>query len=262
MHYIFTQVDGCCLIAHCYYVCNILNTGFLSIRNSDVIFARIWRKKQYIDLNVIDMKKFFVLLIFLGAGAGLWAQPGEHPRNVVKLSGGLDFVTSKVYLPVDWKSFNQIKSVRWQPGVTASMEYQHFWKSGLGFGLNLIYNDTRYSVKNYGKKAAIRSIYAGPSLAYSGCFNKHWRVDCAIGGGYGELGGDLFNTYRGFGVLLKGGIEYMITRHFGVGAELSELYIFTNDDELKYLKDIIPSASSDVSGLSRIGISAGMRFYF
>ena len=54
----------------------------------------------------------------------------------------------------------------------------------------------------------------------------------------------------------------MITRHFGVGAELSELYIFTNSDELDELKDIIPSASSDVSGLSRIGISAGMRFYF
>lgn len=212
-----------------------------------------------------------VCLLGLCVCIGMRAQTNEPPRNVVKVSGGLDFVTSKVYLPQNLYYGRKIMASSWRPGVSALVDYEHFWKSGWGFGLNVIYNDTRYSTEGHyidlseTKRERIgipmRSYYVGPSVAYSGCYKKRWRYEGACGLGYGHISGFL-DDYSGIGSLLRVGMEYMITSHFGVGAELNELIIFTSDDSLDDFKEVYPSESNVTSGLSRLGIAAGVRFYF
>lgn len=205
-----------------------------------------------------------VLLLCLFAGITIKAQSSAPPSNVIKVSGGLDFVTSKMYLPDYSGSRTGIKSNSWQPGVSALIEYEHFWKSGWGFGVNLLYNDTRYNIDGdrMSASAALRSVYIGPSLVYSGCFKDHWRVECGYGMGYGFLGGDLAEN-DGFGMMFKAGIEYMVTPHFGVGVELNELVVYTKEDDYtEEFKRLYPGESNFKSGMSRLGLAAGVRLYF
>ena len=84
-----------------------------------------------------------VLLLCLLAAITVKAQSNEPPSNVIKVSGGLDFVTSKMYLPDYTTGTDKVKATSWKPGVSALVDYEHFWKSGWGFGLNFMYNDTR-----------------------------------------------------------------------------------------------------------------------
>ena len=206
-----------------------------------------------------------VLLLCLCAGITIKAQSNEPPSNVIKVSGGLDFVTSKIYYPENRYQGSKVKASSWKPGVSALVEYEHFWKSGWGFGVNLIYNDTRYSQEgrlNENPSLALRSVYIGPSLVYSGCFNDHWRVECGYGLGYGFLGGDLAEN-DGLGMMFKAGIEYMVTPHFGLGVELNELVVYTKEDNsTEEFKRLYPSESNFTSGISRLGLAAGVRFYF
>ena len=205
-----------------------------------------------------------VLLLCLLAAITVKAQSNEPPSNVIKVSGGLDFVTSKMYLPDHTTGADKVKATSWQPGVSALLDYEHFWKSGWGIGWNFMYNDTRYSIDGYGPSVslALRSFYFGPSVLYSGCFMDHWRVECGWGMGYGSLGGDLAD-YGGIGMMFKAGIEYMVNRHFGVGVELNELVIYTKEDDLmKEFKHVYSSESDVLSGMSCLGLAAGIRFYF
>ena len=210
------------------------------------------------------MRKICLLFVCLFAGITAKAQASEPPSNVIKVNGGLSFITSKMYLP-DYTHGARVKSQSWQPGFMASADYEHYWKSGWGFGLNFFYDYTSYRID--GNKGAhayldLKSTYIGPSLAYSGCFNKYWRVACAFGMGYGHLGGDLSDS-GGFGMMYKAGIEYMVNSHFGLGVELNELVIYTKEDDgMKKLKKYATSESDVTSGMSCLGLAAGVRFYF
>ena len=217
------------------------------------------------------MKRIYAFILGMCVATIMNAQTTEQLRNIIKLSGGLDFVTSKMYLPENLYHGNQVVAYSWRPGVSVSADYEFLWKSGWGIGVNLIYNDTHYSAKghvidqqtNERQKIdlSLTSIYIGPSVVYGGSFNEHWRAECALGMGYGHLGGRLAEN-SGFGIMSKGGIEYLINRHFGVGVELNSLIIFTKDDYLEEIKKAYPSESDVSSGVSRLGVSAGMRFHF
>ena len=43
--------------------------------------------------------------------------------NVIKLNGGLDFVTSKMYLPDNLYYGGQVVAHSWRPGVSVSADY-------------------------------------------------------------------------------------------------------------------------------------------
>lgn len=209
------------------------------------------------------MKKVMLLACLL-VGMTVQAQTNELPSNVIKLRGGLDFVTSKVYLEANRYQGTALKASSWRAGVGTFLQYEHFLKRGFGFGLDLYYHDTRYSQEGHQHErltAALRSIYIGPSFAYSLCFKNHWRFDSSIGMGYGYVSGDLADN-SGLGIKLRAGIEYMVTPHFGVGVDLYELYVFTKDDSLDDFKKMYPSESNIISGVSHLGLAAGMTFYF
>lgn len=217
------------------------------------------------------MKRIYAFLFSLCVAAAMNAQTGEQTSNVIKLNGGLDFVTSKMYLPDNLYYGSQVVAHSWRPGVSVSADYEHLWKSGWGFGVNFIYNDTHYSAKghpvnqqaNEYKKISmsLTSTYIGASAVYGGRLNEHWIAECSLGMGYGKLGGRLADN-GGFGMMTKGGIEYLINSHFGVGVELNSLVIFTKDEELEEFKKYYPSESDTSSGVSRVGMAVGLRFHF
>ena len=217
------------------------------------------------------MKRIYAFIIGLCVTTIMNAQTGEQTSNVIKVNGGLDFVTSKMYLPENLYYGNQIVAHSWRPGVSVSADYEHLWKSGWGVGVNFIYTDTRYSAKghivnqqtNEHEKISLSltTVYIGPSVVYGGTFGGHWRAECALGMGYGQLGGRLADN-GGFAIMSKGGIEYMINSHIGVGVELNSLVVFTKDEELEDFKKYYPSESDVSSGVSHAGVAAGLRFHF
>ena len=200
----------------------------------------------------------------LCAGMSVRAQENKLPSDVIKVSGGLDFITSKMYLPEKMYQRSRMKYYSWQPGVSALVEYKHFWQSGFGFGLNFVYNDTRYYQEGHDNEQvslALRSVYVGPCFAYSRCFKNRWRFDGSVGMGYGYLAGDLADD-NGFGIMEKTGMEYMITRHLGVCVELYEMVFLLKDDMMDDFRKQYPSESNVINGVFHLGFTAGLSFYF
>ena len=205
--------------------------------------------------------------ILLGGVAGmgidlLQSSPSfEMPSDIIKLSGGLSLILSNVYLENQFE--NKVMRSNWRPGISALLEYEHIFKSGWGFGLNVIYNDTRYknTYKNSAKKnLALRQVYLGPSVVRRNLIGYRWLVEGVFGIGYSHLGGDFLDGTSGLGFMLKGGVEYMLSKHVGIGVEMNDVIAITgeNNDDLmkKYSED------NSWSGSFRIDFAAGIRFYF
>jgi len=185
----------------------------------------------------------------------------EMPSDIIKLSGGLSLILSNVYLENQFE--NKVMRSNWRPGISALLEYEHIFKSGWGFGLNVIYNDTRYknTYKNSAKKnLALRQVYLGPSVVRRNLIGYRWLVEGVFGIGYSHLGGDFLDGTSGLGFMLKGGVEYMLSKHVGIGVEMNDVIAITgeNNDDLmkKYSED------NSWSGSFRIDFAAGIRFYF
>ena len=184
------------------------------------------------------------------------------PTNVIKLSGGLSFIASNVYIEDQYAS--QIRRCTWKPGISALVEYEHIFKSGWGFGLNTIYNDTRYfnGLRNNTKKnLALRQFYIGPSVVRRSIISDRWLVEGAFGMGYAYTDGDITDGISGVGFMAKGGVEYLLSRHVGIGAELNDVIVLTGFED-EYLKKVFPKDYSGMNGTVRFDIALGIRFYF
>ena len=84
----------------------------------------------------------------------------------------------------------------------------------------------------------------------------------AFGLGFCHVGGDLLDKCPGIGIMLKGGVEYMFSKHVGIGAELNDVLTFFGSNNTEYLRKIDPNDRSFISGTSRIELATGIRFYF
>ena len=190
------------------------------------------------------------------------AQTCKLPTNVIKVSGGLSFVVSNVYLEDQFE--NKIRKITWRPGVSALLEYEHIFKSGWGLGLNTIYNDTRYpnGIKSITKKKmALRQFYIGPSIVRRSIIGDRWFVEGALGMGYAYTDGDFTDGTSGVGFMLKGGVEYLLSKHVGIGAELNDVIVITGFED-EYLKKAFPNDYSGMNGTFRLDLALGLRFYF
>lgn len=191
------------------------------------------------------------------------AQKYEMPKNVIKMSGGLSFITSKMY--IEDEVTGNIRKSSWKSGTSALLEYEHMLGGKWGFGMNFIYNDTRYPRNsNYNSKTtqALRQIYIGPSIVRRSIVGNRWCFEGAFGLGFCHVGGDLLDKCLGVGIMLKGGVEYMFSKHVGIGAELNDVLTFFGSNNTEYLRKIDPNDRSFISGTSRIEIATGIRFYF
>ena len=68
------------------------------------------------------MKRIYAFIIGLCVAAVMNAQTGEQTSNVIKLNGGLDFFTSKMYLPDNLYYGGQVVAHSWRPGVSVSAD--------------------------------------------------------------------------------------------------------------------------------------------
>ena len=177
------------------------------------------------------------------------------PSNVLKASAGPGFIYSKMYLPH--------KVYKHHGSFDLDITYQHTWRKGWGVGLNYAFN-----MANYNREFLITQNYIGPSAVYA-FSKKRLRADMSLGIGYVMYAErvKVFNSRHreqvlkgnenGFGIYMQVGAEYMITKHFGIGAQAALLS--TNypepDVEGVMLED-------EAYGIRYVSLLIGPRVYF
>ena len=219
------------------------------------------------------MKRLLVILMTACIPGMSGAQRHEIPSNVVKLDAGVSFIASKVY--VYNLGDNSIHQYTWKPGFSVKMDYEHFRKSGWGFGVNVMYHNTNFDA-GYGAIGYVEGYYEyqftqwyfGPCAAYRFRFgDSKWMGDVSVGMGYAQfsegLDGGITEHYGGLGVSWRAGIEYMLSPNIGLGVDLTSLMAFVSQpDYSNTLKALGKDESDGVNGFYRLGLMAGLRIYF
>lgn len=176
------------------------------------------------------------------------------PANVFKASIGPSLIYSKVYLPS--------RVYKRHGALDFDLTYQHVWRKGWGIGVNYALN-----VANYHREFLITQNYIGASAVYA-VSAKRWRVDMTWGVGYSQYAERIKyydyqyrvrkakGTEAGWGMYTHVGAEYMITQHFGIGAQITSLASFYRRPEGVELPEDEPY------GIKRANLLIGPRVYF
>lgn len=219
------------------------------------------------------IKRLLVILMTASVPGMAGAQRPGIPNNVVKLDAGVSFITSKVY--VYNLDDNKMHQYTWKPGFCAKVDYEHFWKSGWGFGVNVMYHNTNFDA-GYGAIGYSQGYYEyqfsqwyfGPCAAYRFRFgDSKWMGDVSVGMGYSrfceDLEGRITAYYGGLGVSWRAGVEYMLSPDIGLGVDLTNLMAFVSQPDFSdTLKALDKDEPDSVNGFCRLGLMAGLRIYF
>lgn len=168
--------------------------------------------------------------------------PTKTTHNVIKLNYGPGLVYSKIY------DFDNGEKHSTSSSWDLSIDYAHTFRSGLGFGLNVI--------QSHLNAIGLNDFYGGASVYYGLSTPKGWYFDAAVGGGYAR--NDYAEHRVGYGVFQQVGAHYKLSRHLGVGAELRELscyYRKPHNWEEYYQK-------GGRFGTQRISLTVGVQYYF
>lgn len=219
-----------------------------------------------------SIKRLLAILMIACVPGMAGAQRPEIPSNVVKLDAGVSFIASRVY--VYNLDDNKMHRYIWKPGFSGKVDYEHFWKSGWGFGVNVMYHNTNFDA-GYGAigynqgyyEYQFNQWYFGPCAAYRFRFgDSKWMGDASVGMGYSQFSEDLDgNTvhYGGLGVSWRAGIEYMISSNIGLGVDLTNLMAFVSQPDFPNMQKALGKDEFDgVNGFYRLGLMAGLRIYF
>ena len=178
----------------------------------------------------------------------------DNPISILKVDFGPSLMTSEI----DAGSI----TYRRETGFVFDVGYQHVWCSGLGFGFNYLYHhtplDSRYSITMH---------YVGPSFVASFKLAQHIRVYASLGIGCGFLNEDYdsdLNVYvsknnlgkMGVSFLGQLGIEYMVTKQFGIGLQLNSYAM-----SLKRPKNV-NTDKWGFYGVKQLDMMMGLRYYF
>jgi hypothetical protein len=219
------------------------------------------------------IKRLLVLFMIACAPDMAVAQRPEIPSNVVKLDAGVSFITSKVY--VYNLGDSRFHKFTWKPGFSGKIDYEHFWQSGWGIGVNVIYHNTNFDA-GYGAigysqgyyEYQFNQWYFGPCAAYRFRFgDSKWTGDVSIGMGYSRFSENLDDKiivyYGGLGVSWRAGIEYMLSPDIGLGLDLTDLMAFVSQpDYSSELKTLGMNEFDGANGFFRLSLMAGLRIYF
>ena len=172
----------------------------------------------------------------------------DNPSNIFKVNVGPSWITSELQMPN--KTYKDVT------GIALELDYQHFWRSGIGIGFNYLYHSTSFD-EAYG----IKMHYFGPSVVYGAKLGDKWRMDCALGLGYSAY----MEEYSGFtvggssessvGLLGQLEIEYMLSKSIGIGIQLNS---FTMSMKRP---DGIDTSKYGFYGIKRLDALLGLRFY-
>ncbi len=163
------------------------------------------------------------------------------PLNTITANVGYGWITSKLY-----SSFGQ--SYKSKGGMEWKLEYDRVFSKGLGFGLQ--YSGFKASLPD----GDLRLSYLAPSFLIRSKY-KNWVFKYGIGLGVFIYDDEYYHFTR-LGTNLDLGMEYMLNKHVGLGISTSCIGASLPKQEgAKYDKD-------ESSGISRINVQGGIRFYF
>ena len=200
------------------------------------------------------MRKKIMMLFFALAVSSVsaWAQTGKvnsakKATHTLSLNAGPAWITSKVYVPSGYS----YKEKSWKTGLEMTAEYNCVFSSGFGFGITYARNHT-----SYGNGYDMNLNYIGPSFVMAGNLTPKWRGKLDVGIGYANMETD-GETEGGLGVKSAAGMEYLLSKNIGIGAELMSVSTWFGEREGDY-----PGDDDDLNGITRIGVTVGMRIYF
>ena len=177
--------------------------------------------------------------------------PG-YPNSILKINVGPSWLMSDFI--VGSTTYEKLQ------GFSLNANYQHLWRSGLGFGVNYRYNTT-----SFGLNSSIKLHYIGPSFVGSIKFGRLLRADAAFGLGYGSYSENSnINSYdltnetlekSGLGYLYQLGIELMATKHVGLGLQFNAFIMKLKRPER------FDTEKYDFYGVKQLDALIGLRFY-
>ncbi|MBM6993119.1 MAG: hypothetical protein I3J02_07640 [Prevotella sp.] len=188
------------------------------------------------------MIKAILSSVVLSATLSLHAQTADTAARVLPranlLRGGVGYtlLTSKFY--VDGHNQSPLS------GTTFSLDYEHVWDSGYGFGLNVSHTQLP-SVETH-------ENYLGASLVLAHTTDAGWRWDTAFGLGYvsNNVGGDMPGS--GIGMMSIFGVTYKLSAHWGLGSVL----------RMHTSRYSMPAESTTRTGFSHYDLQASMSYLF
>lgn len=174
---------------------------------------------------------------------------GYTPQNIVKVSIGPSLIYSKLYI-----SNQEYKS---KEAFDVQLEYEHIWPKGSGIGISYYGCQTSYYDGNF------RVHYFGPSYVYAyRDVRRKFGLGLSLGFGpafYKDEFSQYKNGYRkgyGIGFMYKVYAEYILGKHFGLGAELGLLSTFFSKPA------DVKMPENERYGVQRVNFLVGPRFYF
>ena len=172
----------------------------------------------------------------------------DNPKDILKMNIGPSWITSEVATPQ--------RVYKSETGFGVGVDYQHYWRSGLGIGINYLYHSTTFN-----DTESIKMHYVGPSIVYSIKLGDKWRLDAALGIGYSvykeEYSGYMFgdNSESNIGGLGQVGVEHMISDRIGIGLQFNSFTMRMKRP------DNIDTSRYDFYGIKRLDAQIGLRFY-
>lgn len=165
-------------------------------------------------------------------------------KNIISADIGYGIVTSKIYTLN--KTYNVKGGLEWR------LQYERTGKKYLGFSLQYTGFRTTFVTGE-----EILTTYLAPSIIYRIRMQK-WIVKMGAGLGYFGCKADAGygrENNSGMGINLDVGIEYMLSKHIGLGFSIDWI-------EGCFFKENFYMEPNEVSGLFRVNILGGIRFYF
>jgi hypothetical protein len=176
----------------------------------------------------------------------------EMPNDLFRVSYGPSWLVSKYYAPK--RVYNS------KAGWEGSFSYEHVWKKGYGFGIDMSLFRTVFDGEDLytNAKYDLMLFYLGPSFVINAKITKKWQYNTAIGLGYASYNENGDYTEGGVGVMLRAGIDYCFSKHFGVGVDMNlQTAVFKRPDNVdKYMEP------NERYGFERLNILAGLRYFF
>lgn len=167
-------------------------------------------------------------------------------RNIFKVSGGLAWITS------DFET--NMAVYKRKRGYALSADYQHLFLNGLGVGLTYLHFGADF-VDGFN----LRMHYVGPSAVFALPIGDKWKWDMSLSVGYTKYTEEYYDfsvSESRVGVLYQTGIEYMLSRHFGVGFQVNAFSVGLKRPEG------IDTSKYDFYGVRHIDTMLGLRYYF
>lgn len=169
----------------------------------------------------------------------------QAPRNIVRFSVGPSWLVSNYQLGN--------KMYQSKMGVDVAVDYDHVWKSGLGIGINYLHNYTSFD-----EGVCMRLNYIGPSFVGTLPYRKS-RWDIVLGVGYchySESLGAMSCSESHVAPYMRIGWEYKLGQNIALGLQ-------TNLITVKLDKpDDVVLQKNEFYGIQRMGLQAGLRYYF